>query len=141
MGPGCSCMKLKANCKAPFSNVCTQWATNSVLRAFAQPVTRAQCQHESLSYQAHTVHMFKKHCLKSDHHRCAPCTRCLVCLRKCHTRENCSNHVRHRSKVCLSNLLIWGPIVTTIEANKLDDARQDRHRELHANKWLETTSR
>ena len=66
---------------------------------------------QSKSYQAHCLHSFSKHGFKSLLRKYVLLTHCLVCLREFHTRENCLNHIRYRSKICRSNLLMRGPWV------------------------------
>ena len=61
-----------------------------------------------------------------------PCTHCCVCLREFHNRENCLNHLRYRSKVCLTNSFLRGPLLSISEANALDDACKARNRDLYA---------
>ena len=124
--------KVKGFCKSPFANVCAQWAVGPDLQAFAAPVSCPLCDTTSKSYQAHALHLFRRHGIKSDLRRYVSGTHCLVCLRECHTRENCINHVRYRSKVCRNNLLIRGPILNVDEADALDEECKARNRELHA---------
>ena len=124
--------KVKNYCKSPYANICIQWATTPALQAFAQPIVCVICNHPSKSHQAHTVHMFLKHGIKSDMRRYVPHTYCLVCLRDFGQRELCFNHVRYRSKVCYNNLLIRGPSLSKDEADALDNACKPRNRELHA---------
>ena len=123
---------LKRYCKSPFANITTQWATSPALQAFAQPVVCAVCGHESKANQTHALHMFKAHGIKNCMRRYVPTTHCLVCLREFHTRENCLNHVRYRSKICKSNLLMRGPCLTDADANALDDACKSENIRLQA---------
>jgi hypothetical protein len=124
--------KVRKYCKSPFANICSQWAVSPVLQVFAQPVTCVLCERVSASKQAHSVHMFKKHGVKSDFRRYVPCTHCTVCLREFGQRETCLNHIRYRSIVCRSNLLLRGPMLSEVEACLLDDECRARNRALHA---------
>ena len=130
--PRCFSRKEARFCKSPFANICTQWAIGPVLQAFAQPIPCGLCNVVSKSHQTHALHMFRMHGIKSALRRYVPCTHCLVCLREFHTRENCLNHVRYRSKVCCNNLLLRGPSLSIAEASALDDACKTHNRELHA---------
>jgi len=124
--------KAKKYCKSPFANVCSQWAISPVLKVFAQPVACVLCNSISKSKQAHSLHMFKKHGVKSDFRRYVPLTHCTVCLREFGQRETCLNHIRYRSNVCRNNLLLRGPLLSEAEALALDEACKARNRELHA---------
>ena len=70
--------KVKEYCKSPFANIVVQWATSPTLAVFAQPVRCYQCGFLSKSYQAHSVHCFSKHGVKSALRRYVPLTHCLV---------------------------------------------------------------
>ena len=124
--------KVTGYCKSPYANICAQWATTPALQVFARPVVCVVCNHLSKSHQAHSVHMFRAHGVKSDMRRYVPSTHCLVCLREFGERETCLNHVRYRSKVCHNNLLLRGPVLSVEEACVLDDACKARNRQLHA---------
>jgi hypothetical protein len=124
--------KVKDYCKSPFANIVTQWATSPALSVFAKPVRCYICGLQSKSYQAHCVHSFSKHGIKSSLRKYVPLTHCLVCLREFHTRENCLNHIRYRSKVCRSNLLMRGPSLSTEEANRLDELSKSDNVRLYA---------
>ena len=117
--------------RKPCANICTQWTTTPALQAFAQPIGCGICDHLAKSHQAHTVHMFSKHSVKSDMRRYFPHTYCPVCLRDFGQRELCLNHVRYRSMVCRNNLLIRGPCLSKEEADALDNECKPRNRHLH----------
>ena len=130
--PGDFRKKVRRHCKSPFANICAQWAISPVLRVYAAPVTCAICSHVSRSTQAHSVHMFRAHDVKSNLRRYVPFTYCTVCLREFGQRETCLNHVRYRSKVCRSNLLLRGPLLSCAEAQTLDEECHARNRALHS---------
>ena len=74
--------KTKAYCKTPFANIVSQWAVSPVLRTFAHPIDCMLCGRVSKSQQAHSVHMFREHGVKSDMRRYVPFIHCTVCLRE-----------------------------------------------------------
>ena len=57
-------------------------------------------------------------------------TFCPVCLKQFWSRERVVNHIRYRSKVCLANLKLRGPCLTTLEADELDVVEHGAHAKL-----------
>ena len=123
---------VKAFYKTPIANVNTQWVVNANLRTFSDPITCTICEHISFSLQAHSVHMFRVHDVKSCMRTYVVGTHCLVCLRECHTRFLHLNHVRYRSSVCRPILLLRELTSTQDEANSLDGECKSSNRVLHA---------
>ena len=108
-------------CKSPFANVVTQWATTPSLKVYAEPIECPYCNSKQYSKQSFDLHVFKAHGVKCSIRRYVNETHCLVCLKELWTRERCLNHIRYRSKVCLANSILRGPLLTSEEANALDD--------------------
>ena len=123
---------IKTVCKSPFANVCAQWAVSPVLQVFSQPIVCTICSKVSKSLQAHTVHSFRVHGIRSKLRRYVPHTHCLICLREFWTRERCLNHIRYRSQVCRLNSVLRGPILNDVETEALDQEWLTHNRQLHA---------
>jgi len=129
--PGRYLKQIKAFCKSPFANICTQWATSSVLKQYSSPIVCYICGKESNSLQAHSVHLSSSHNIKSKFRRYVDGATCRVCLRNFSSRECCLNHVRYRSKVCYANALMRGPVLTIEEADALDQQERSEYQALH----------
>ena len=113
--------KVRSFCKTPFANLIAQWAITPALQAFASPLQCSLCDKSFRSKQSLSVHKFKCHNVKSYVRKYVARTFCTVCLREFWSRERCVNHLRYRSKVCLSNMLFRGPLLTDAEADVMDD--------------------
>jgi hypothetical protein len=55
---------------------------------------------------------------------------CPVCLVYFHSRVRLLNHIRYKSAVCRTNLILQGPVLTAEEASELDCQCRPGHREL-----------
>jgi len=130
--PGPFLKKIKSFCKTPFANICTQWATSRVLEEYSRPVNCYLCGKESMSLQAHSVHLARSHGIKSKFRMYVDGPTCRICLVNFGSRERCLNHVRYRSKVCYANSLMRGPILSSQQADELDLLERPEHKALYS---------
>jgi hypothetical protein len=119
-------------CKTPWANVMSQWAITPTLSTFAMPMVCPLCSVSSKSLQAHSVHLARKHGIKSSLRRYVDSSVCGVCLVNFISRERCLNHVRYRSKVCKVNTLLRGPWISQDQATQLDEQELESNRKLYA---------
>ena len=124
--------KIRKFCKSPWANIVAQWANTPTLSTFAQPIVCPVCSSTSKSLQAHSVHLARKHNIKSSLRRYVDSPVCNVCMVDFVSRERCLNHVRYRSKVCKINALLRGPCISQVEATALDEQEAEANRKLYA---------
>jgi hypothetical protein len=84
------------------------------------------------SNQQHALHMFKAHRIKNPIRLYISTNHCTVCLKMFHTRERVLNHLRYRSHICRSNLLLKDPVLSVEEADILDTEVAESNRKLQA---------
>ena len=119
-------------CKSPFANITTQWADSPVLKTFAAPLHCYECGATSMSFQAHSVHLARKHGIKSKFRRYVDGHVCRVCLVSFGSRERCLNHVRYRSHICRLNHILRGPVIDRDQADSLDLEEASENSQLYS---------
>jgi hypothetical protein len=124
--------KMRKFCKSPWANIVSQWANTPTLSTFAMPTVCPICRVSSKSLQAHSVHLARKHGIKSSLRRYVDSPVCRICMVNFTSRERCLNHVRYRSKVCKINVLLRGPCISQEEATNLDEQELEDNRKLYA---------
>ena len=90
------------------------------------------CQKSFDTVQKLNLHKFKAHNIKDPIYRYINGTHCIVCMREFHTRTRLINHVRYRSHVCRTNLLLGGPLISWSQVEELDYEDQAFKRDLHS---------
>ena len=93
----------------------------------------SQCSSQFCTYQRLSVHMFRKHGIKSSLCKhVGESTVCPVCLKQFHDRDRLLNHIRYRSRTCRGVIWARGPVITDAEHEDILQNSRQKYRDLHA---------
>jgi len=104
----------------------------SLRSPISSPQRCPDCQVVFMSVQKLSVHRNRKHGFVDPINCHISGTVCTVCMLDFHTRTRVLNHLKYRSQMCLSNILIQGPCMSMDAARTLDIEEREFKRELYA---------
>ena len=106
--------------KSPFANLSVAWNQDKIVAPVTLHLQCDKCTLKFSSEQSLALHRFKAHGLKNQMRQYVDGTHCPVCLRQFWSRERIINHIRYRSQVCRTNIMLHGPCLSVEEADILD---------------------
>ena len=116
--------------QCPFANISVAWNCDKVVAPVTLNLQCDKCDLKFSSEQSLALHRFKVHGCKNHMRQYVSDTSCPVCLRQFWTRERVVNHIRYRSQVCRTNLLLLGPCLSVEEADHLDEVESGANKSL-----------
>jgi len=112
--------EVKRTCKSKFANVVVNGCPSVQVAGLESAFPCSHCGYRANSTQQLSLHLFSKHAIKDSIRLYVKGTRCHICLIDFHKHENVLNHVRRGRTPCRRQALLYGPLLSTEEADARD---------------------
>ena len=111
-------------CKTRIANIASQWAADRSLLALMRLHTCSACDKVFNMYHKLKLHKLKAHGIKNQLRLYVDTTCCTVGMTEFRNRERLMSHLRYRSAICRSHVLLGQPVLTEVQADQMDHSSQ-----------------